>query len=456
MPYRLKISLLGLVTLAWLVVFFDMPSLVYADNFYGSQSLEPMVRENGTTVYLPGGTELEIKDNEIDYTITDHLLSQRLVVADDNALSGQAEYTPFGNSSSAGDIGIAARYTGMLFEPETATYDYHARSYDPTVVRFGSVDAIRASISPYSYTANNPINYIDPDGQGKINFWLVYTPTNQSEEYMLQYKKLIGNRVESIESNPKEKISVIQSELLKRTKPTSYLALEADDRIGHLTVTFEARDFVQNFRTMFPNLEEPESFSDAAGVAGRIMHHIDEDLKFNNPRIPKELKSILIEGAGLAEDTAGPIIGDGNSVANLLGYGFDYKKFPNLESIIASPYELDVVTGIDFGYAKSSILILSKYNSGVSDGNSLTYIVDSDAYHSGNLPERLFKPPSVENGAIFASGSLEIEKYEHPHDINKFIRDRGFTEPVFKRFKQYAAPMEVNLKQPFKFRAVLE
>ena len=177
-----------------------------------------MVKENETTVYLPGGTELEIKDNEIDYTITDHLLSQRLVVADDNALSGQAEYTPFGNSSSAGDIGIAARYTGMLFEPETATYDYHARSYDPTVVRFGSVDAIRASISPYSYTENNPINFADLTGLGKVPI-IVFSNMN---------REVVGQKVGRVSMsralNGDQAQPLYDAELLFGTQPDYNLA----------------------------------------------------------------------------------------------------------------------------------------------------------------------------------------------------------------------------------------
>jgi len=60
----------------------------------------------------------------------------------------------------------------MNYEPETATYDYHARAYDGSTARFTSPDAIRESISPYSYTANNPINNTDPDGNGTTPFIL--------------------------------------------------------------------------------------------------------------------------------------------------------------------------------------------------------------------------------------------------------------------------------------------
>ncbi|HEU5291916.1 MAG TPA: RHS repeat-associated core domain-containing protein [Cyclobacteriaceae bacterium] len=49
--------------------------------------------------------------------------------------------------------------------------DYGARMYDPTILRWGRIDELSDKympISPYGYSLNNPVKYIDPNGDSII------------------------------------------------------------------------------------------------------------------------------------------------------------------------------------------------------------------------------------------------------------------------------------------------
>ena len=81
-------------------------------------------------------------------------------------------YYPFGMSFAEGSTTSQQpyKYNGKELDTERGLnlYDYSARYMDPALERFSTVDPMAEKYydsSPYAYTANNPINLIDPDGQ---------------------------------------------------------------------------------------------------------------------------------------------------------------------------------------------------------------------------------------------------------------------------------------------------
>ncbi|MCH8495678.1 MAG: RHS repeat-associated core domain-containing protein, partial [Balneolales bacterium] len=111
---------------------------------------------------------------ESQYYLTDHLGSVRAVVNRDGDLLSWTDYYPFGlpmptrsgNTSNAHDM---IKFTGYEAEDEGDLGWYHAeaRTYDPYIGRFTSVDPMAhlyPGHTPYHYVLNNPLIFIDPTG----------------------------------------------------------------------------------------------------------------------------------------------------------------------------------------------------------------------------------------------------------------------------------------------------
>ena len=105
------------------------------------------------------------------YYHPDHLGSSSYITNLDGEVAQHIEYVPFG------EVFIEERnntwntpylFNAKEFDEETGMYYYGARYYEPRLSLWMSVDPIanlKNWISPYAYTKDNPLRYIDPDGQ---------------------------------------------------------------------------------------------------------------------------------------------------------------------------------------------------------------------------------------------------------------------------------------------------
>ena len=111
------------------------------------------------------------------YYVTDHLGSVRATLNEAGTIVHFDDYYPFGvpmpgRSGGNGDDGDPTgkpRFTGYEreWEQDDAVYYAGARYYDALIGRFMSIDrfAVRyPSLTPYQYTANNPVVFIDVNG----------------------------------------------------------------------------------------------------------------------------------------------------------------------------------------------------------------------------------------------------------------------------------------------------
>jgi len=88
--------------------------------------------------------------------------------------SRRVEYLPFGEThveEQLNSYNSPFKFNGKEYDAETGNYYYHSRYYNPKWSLFLGVDEHYfnyPSFSPYAYTFQNPINFIDPDGRDGI------------------------------------------------------------------------------------------------------------------------------------------------------------------------------------------------------------------------------------------------------------------------------------------------
>ncbi|MDQ7917831.1 RHS repeat-associated core domain-containing protein [Mesonia sp. MT50] len=81
------------------------------------------------------------------------------------------EYLPFGETlveEHLNSNNSPYKFNAKEFDAETGNYYYGARYYNPKWSIWLSVDPLAESMpewSPYNYTMNNPLRYVDPDGR---------------------------------------------------------------------------------------------------------------------------------------------------------------------------------------------------------------------------------------------------------------------------------------------------
>ena len=119
------------------------------------------------------------------YYHTDHLGSIRAVSNSNGNIVGLYTYDSFGNVVQEVSYPDAdrLRFTGKRLD-STGLYYFNARYYDSTLGRFISADPARQGLNWYVYCNNNPLMFVDPDGENAY----------QAMMYLYQYRQQIQNK----------------------------------------------------------------------------------------------------------------------------------------------------------------------------------------------------------------------------------------------------------------------
>ena len=149
-------------------------------------------------------------DYTFEYTLKDHLGNSRVTFADldkdgevaQSKILQTNHYYPFGMamelpSQLMGNPNNAYLYNGKELNSDFGLdwLDYGARWYDASIRRWSAVIPLSEkyySISSYVYVNNNPLKYIDPDGQ---NYILIIDHKTQTITVTAFYLKKDGKKV---------------------------------------------------------------------------------------------------------------------------------------------------------------------------------------------------------------------------------------------------------------------
>jgi RHS repeat-associated protein len=250
-------------------VFDASSNLLSQELYYG----DLIVKDGRATCILHGDGVVNLSGEppQFDYHIKDHLGNVRLVItpgASNNPLVLQAnDYYPFGMSYSTAPGVNKYLYNSKEEQEMPGKFlDYGWRMYDAQLGRWHGVDPLAEeyySWSPYNYTMNNPIRFIDPNGmwvgdpKGFLQGWnKAVTKVNDD------FYATVNERID----NPKlllNDASNIADGLLKLASDLTGIS----NIVSGKNETAETLGDVANTISEFPKMSGEEKGALAAGIA---------------------------------------------------------------------------------------------------------------------------------------------------------------------------------------------
>lgn len=131
--------------------------------------------EEGTLKFVPTSEGyFNFENNTYIYHYTDHLGNIRLSFTKSGsgaAIIEESNFYPYGmkqENNVQSNSSYNYEHIGKEFQKETGWSDFGARMYMADIGRWGVIDPLAEMTrraSPYNYTFNNPVMFVDPDGR---------------------------------------------------------------------------------------------------------------------------------------------------------------------------------------------------------------------------------------------------------------------------------------------------
>ena len=179
-------------------------------------------------VYAGSRRIARITGDSASYYLADHLGSTRSLVDEAGSVTAAYDYWPYGKVLASGGSGSTHfRFTGHERDAESGLDYMLERSYAYDVGRFLRPDPMQdeyPGISPYTYAANNPLKYVDPDG-------------NSHHEYTLDPSVFLYNRTKGMFDRVAAKVKDAGELASRLTKKAIEETIVLSDRTSEVAET---------------------------------------------------------------------------------------------------------------------------------------------------------------------------------------------------------------------------
>ena len=242
-----------------------------------------------------------IREKNLYFYHPDHLGSSSYITDREGRITQHTEYIAFGEvlfEEHSTSKTMPYLFNGKELDSETGLYYYGARYYDPRVSIFLNVDPLAEKyphVSPYTYTLNNPIKFIDPDGQDIIISYGVNNKQNIKLSSVNDIQKLKQIKNSFVQS-------VYQALNTMKTQEDVIKALNSKNTVHIVRTTMgsEFNDFIQtilwNETLGAEGLTTKEILSPASVLVHELNHFnlwdVDEGITL------KAYQETMIEGIG--------------------------------------------------------------------------------------------------------------------------------------------------------------
>ncbi len=147
--------------------YWDLAGRIIGEGVYGQNGADFSVRYiyNGNQKIAMERRDMNTGQVEMLYFINNAQGTPVMIVDQNNNPISRINMDEYGNPGIAFGPRSEVNFTGKKMDLKTDLYYFNQRFYDPELGRFLQEDPAGQTLNPYLYSGNNPLMYVDPNGE---------------------------------------------------------------------------------------------------------------------------------------------------------------------------------------------------------------------------------------------------------------------------------------------------